>query len=205
MWGPDSLRLFLTETKTDRERRGQRTYIIADHLLSPGFRLFLRMLELIFDTWSQAPVVFRRRYFELHDIPLSTDPTHLRPSAAPSPPRRRMAPTDSRQLHGVLTLASLPYPLLSLYTILENVETSSSTKPAETSVSSIRAGVHNRAWRLTRIVTAASSVSSLRVMSTTCAFLVYLFSRTSTHPVPPLCPRIGRRLLRRHAVPALPQ
>ena len=75
VWGPDSLRLFLTETKTDRERRGQWAYIIVDHLLSPGFRLFLRMLELIFDTWSQAPVAFRRRSFELHDIPLPTDPT----------------------------------------------------------------------------------------------------------------------------------
>ena len=75
VWGPDSLRLFLTETKTDRERRGQWAYTIVDHLLSPGFRLFLRMLELIFDTWSQAPVAFRRRSFELHDIPLPTDPT----------------------------------------------------------------------------------------------------------------------------------
>jgi hypothetical protein len=73
----------------------------------------------------------------------------------------------------------------SLYTILENVETSSSTKPAETSVSPIRAGVHTRALRLIRIVTAAGSASSLRVLSTTCTFLVYLFSRTSTHPVPP--------------------
>ena len=54
----------------------------------------------------------------------------------------------------------------SLYTILEHVETSSSTKPAETSVSPIRAGVHTRALRLIRIVTAAGSESSLRVLST---------------------------------------
>ena len=32
------------------------------------------MLELTFDARSQAPVAFRRRYFQLHDIPLSTDP-----------------------------------------------------------------------------------------------------------------------------------
>ena len=75
----------------------------------------------------------------------------------------------------------------SLYTILENVETSSSTKPAETSVSSIRAGVHTRP--LLRIVTAAGSAPSLRVLSITCAFLVYLFSRPSTHPAPPSLPR----------------
>ena len=60
--------------QTDRQRRGQWAYIIDDHLLSPGFRLFLRMLELTFDARSQAPVAFRRRYFQLHDIPLSTDP-----------------------------------------------------------------------------------------------------------------------------------
>ena len=60
--------------QTDRQRRGQWAYIIDDHLLSPGFRLFLRMLERTFDARSQAPVAFRRRYFQLHDIPLSTDP-----------------------------------------------------------------------------------------------------------------------------------
>ena len=73
--------------------------------------------------------------------------------------------------------------------ILENVDTSSSTKPAETSVSSIRAGVHTRPLRLLRIVTAAGSAPSLRVLSITCAFLVYLFSRPSTHPAPPSLPR----------------
>jgi len=43
--------------------------------------------------------------------------------------------------------------------------------------------------RLIRIVIAASSASSLRVLSTTRTFLIYLFSRTSNHPWPPSLPR----------------
>ena len=63
-WGEDCLRIFLTDTKTDRERSGQWAFVIADADLSIAYRLYLKILNIIFGCWLLSPRGFKEQYFE---------------------------------------------------------------------------------------------------------------------------------------------
>jgi len=74
VWGPDSLRLFRTETPRQIANGvGSGLTSLTTTSCLPASACSYACSNS-FDARSQAPVAFHRRYFQLHDIPLSTDP-----------------------------------------------------------------------------------------------------------------------------------
>ena len=73
IWGEDCLRIFLTDTKTDRERSGQWAFVIADVDLSIAYRLYLKILNIIFGCWLLSPSGFKDQYFKECALPYSED------------------------------------------------------------------------------------------------------------------------------------
>jgi hypothetical protein len=73
IWGTDCLRIFMTETKTDSEKTGQWSFIIADADLSIAYRLYLKILNIIFGSWLLSPRGFKEQYFNACSLPYTED------------------------------------------------------------------------------------------------------------------------------------
>ena len=73
IWGTDCLRIFLTETKTDSEKTGLWAFIIADENLSAAYRLYLKILNIIYGSWLLSPRGFKVKYFEECFLPYTED------------------------------------------------------------------------------------------------------------------------------------
>ena len=71
IWSEDSIRIFLTETKTDIERRGQWASIIADPAISLAYRQFRKIISVIFGSWLLAPEDVKHRFFKRCQLPQS--------------------------------------------------------------------------------------------------------------------------------------
>lgn len=71
VWGEDSVRFFLVETKTDRERQGLWASIVADTQVSIAYRYFTKILNIIFGTWLLAPHAFKIAYCQRYKLQIS--------------------------------------------------------------------------------------------------------------------------------------
>jgi integrase len=71
VWSAESIRIFLTETKTDTEKSGQWAGIIADPSISLAYRQFQKIISVIFGSWLLAPDDIKSQYFKRCKLPRS--------------------------------------------------------------------------------------------------------------------------------------
>lgn len=73
VWGTDCLRIFLTDTKTDSKKTGLWAFIIADEKLSAAYRLYIKILNIIYGSWLISPRGFKEKYFEECVLPYTEE------------------------------------------------------------------------------------------------------------------------------------